>query len=90
LQFKKKFVDQAKKTKQGSKVKEDSPKKQQGAKKAKKMRDPNQPRGRQTAFFIFLAERRAKIKAANPDFSNPQIAQEVARCGIGFFLLMRV
>ena len=53
--------------------------KEEGGVKKKKKKDPNAPKGRQGAFFIFLGERRERIKAANPDFTNPEIAQEVGR-----------
>jgi hypothetical protein len=47
--------------------------------KPKKEKDPHAPKGVQQAFFIFLGEKRGQLKAVNPDFTNPEIAQEAGR-----------
>jgi len=48
-------------------------------KSKKKKRDPNLPKQGISAFFFFLGEQRETLKAANPDFKNPEIAQELGR-----------
>jgi len=48
-------------------------------KKKKRRRDPNLPKQGLSAFFIFMSDNREKLKAANPDFGNPEIAKELSR-----------
>ena len=41
----------------------------------KKKRDPNMPKHAMTAFFCFMNTNRDRVKAANPDFTTPDIAK---------------
>jgi len=53
-------------------------------KKKKRKQDPNAPKRPQTAFFLFCADRRAALRAANPDLNIGGIAkilgQEWGQC----------
>jgi len=45
--------------------------------KGKKVKDPNAPKRALTAYFMFMADERKKVKEANPDFGVAQIAKEL-------------
>jgi len=45
-----------------------------GAKK-----DPNAPKRPLSAYFIFMGEKRAEVKAANPDYKIGDIAKEMGK-----------
>ena len=44
-------------------------------KKAKKVKDPNRPKRPLSAYFLYLADHREEIKAANPDVKVTEIAK---------------
>ena len=44
-------------------------------KKAKKEKDPNKPKKPMTAYFMYLADHREEIKAANPDAKVTEITK---------------
>jgi hypothetical protein len=48
-------------------------------KKKKKEKDLSAPKRNQTPFFLYLAEKREQVKAANPDFTNPEVVSELGR-----------
>jgi hypothetical protein len=48
-------------------------------KKKEKEKDLNAPKRNQTPFFLYLAEKREQVKAANPDFTNPEVVSELGR-----------
>lgn len=43
--------------------------------KAKKQKDPNAPKKPSTAFFLFMADNRERIKAENPDITPAQVGK---------------
>lgn len=45
---------------------------------AKKLKDPNKPKKPLTAYFRFLKDHRARVKAENPDLKPPQLTK---KCG---------
>ena len=44
-------------------------------KKAKKIKDPNAPKRPMTAYFLFMAEKRAEVLKNNPDFKIGDVAK---------------
>ena len=48
-------------------------------KKMKAVKDPNRPKQPSSAFFLYMNEARENIKAANPDFTNPELSKEASR-----------
>ncbi|XP_071518309.1 high mobility group protein DSP1-like [Panulirus ornatus] len=47
--------------------------------RANKAKDPNKPKRALSAFFYYANEERAKVRAANPDFSVGEVAKELGR-----------
>lgn len=45
--------------------------------KSKKEKDPNAPKRPLTAYFLFMGDERAKVKASNPDFTIAEISKEL-------------
>ena len=43
----------------------------------KAVKDPNQPKQPSSAFFLYMNEARENIKAANPDFTNPELSKDL-------------
>jgi hypothetical protein len=77
-------LDEAKKKKKKKRaektVKEEKTEKEEKkTKKKKKEKDLNAPKRNQTPFFLYLAEKREQVKAANPDFTNPEVVSELGR-----------
>lgn len=47
--------------------------------RASKPKDPNKPKRALSAFFYYANEERAKVRAANPDFTVGEVAKELGR-----------
>ena len=43
--------------------------------KSKKLKDPNAPKKPSTAFFLFMADNRARVKEENPDITPAQVGK---------------
>ena len=52
-------------------------------KKSKRSKDPNAPKRPMTAYFLFMGEKRAEVKNANPDFKVGDIAKELGKMWAG-------
>ncbi|XP_076042509.1 uncharacterized protein LOC143026280 [Oratosquilla oratoria] len=50
-----------------------------GRGRGRKERDPNKPKRALSAFFYYANEERARVRAANPDFSVGEVAKELGR-----------
>jgi len=55
-----------------------SSKKSSKSKRSKKQKDPNAPKRNQTAFFLFMNDRRAPLKAERPDIAFGDVAKILA------------
>jgi len=67
----------APKEKSESKAKGEKGDKCDKVKKARKKKDPNAPKGSQTAFLFFSADKRAEVRAENPELKMTEIAQQL-------------
>ena len=52
-------------------------------KKPKRSKDPNAPKKPTTAYFLFMAEKRAEVKNANPNFKAEDVAKELSKMWAG-------
>jgi hypothetical protein len=70
----------ARKSKTASKTKRKAPARSKTrTTKGKKQKDPNAPKRPLSAYFLFSAAERAKIKEAHPDFGVTEIAKELGK-----------
>lgn len=49
------------------------------SRRSKPPKDPNKPKRALSAFFFYANDERAKVRAANPDFSVGEVAKELGR-----------
>jgi len=49
------------------------------SKKSKAQKDPNAPKKPQTAFFLFMADNRSRVKREDPDLAHTEVAKQLGQ-----------